>query len=146
MSDGYSKSLKSRKWKTKRKRIIFRDGNKCTNCGSNENLCVHHIYYYKEKVQPWDYPDDALITLCEKCHNEWHKYNKNIYRDNDGGHVIKKRVRKNRTRRPIPKKTKRKRDTRYKGPSLAKTQKNSHTNKYRKKVNGEWVIIEKYKD
>jgi len=72
MSDGYSKSLKSRKWKTKRKRIIFRDGNKCTNCGSNENLCVHHIYYYKEKVQPWDYPDDALITLCEDCHSILH--------------------------------------------------------------------------
>ena len=22
---------------------------------------------------PWDYPDDALITLCNNCHNKEHQ-------------------------------------------------------------------------
>lgn len=43
-------------------------------------LNVHHKYYIKRKF-PWDYEDDALITLCESCHKLTHKVNKTpIYR------------------------------------------------------------------
>jgi len=140
MNNGYSELLKNRKWKTKRKRIIFRDGDKCTVCGNKENLCAHHTYYYKIKVKPWDYPDDALITLCEKCHNEWHTHNKNVHIDNPDKPRVKKRIKKKRV------KSKKKRNVGYKGPSLARTQERSYTNKYRKKINGEWVVIEKHKD
>lgn len=43
-------------------------------------LNVHHKYYIKGKL-PWDYEDDALITLCESCHKLTHKENKTpIYR------------------------------------------------------------------
>ena len=43
---------------------------KCLWCRSTEKmLTVHHLYYLKGK-DPWDYPDEALITLCEECHKE----------------------------------------------------------------------------
>ncbi len=45
-----------------------RDGYTCQSCGDTETtLHVHHLEYYKN-TDPWDYPDDRLITLCEFCH------------------------------------------------------------------------------
>jgi hypothetical protein len=38
-------------------------------------LHVHHHYYIHDK-NPWEYPDDALITLCNWCHWEFHKNEK----------------------------------------------------------------------
>jgi hypothetical protein len=32
-------------------------------------LHVHHKYY-ENGNEPWEYANNALITLCEKCHNE----------------------------------------------------------------------------
>ena len=34
-------------------------------------LNVHHKQYRVDRL-PWQYPDDALITLCEDCHVEIH--------------------------------------------------------------------------
>lgn len=36
------------------------------------NLQVHHIYY-QQGYLPWDYPDSALITLCQECHHKRHE-------------------------------------------------------------------------
>ena len=35
-------------------------------------LHVHHLYY-KLRTKPWEYKDEALITLCWICHEEIHK-------------------------------------------------------------------------
>lgn len=35
-------------------------------------LHVHHKYYTAGHT-PWDYPDDALITLCSNCHSITHQ-------------------------------------------------------------------------
>ena len=35
------------------------------------HLEVHHKYYL-ENTLPWQYPDDALVTLCNWCHQEVH--------------------------------------------------------------------------
>jgi len=35
-------------------------------------LHVHHKYYVYENL-PWEYDDDALITLCNWCHWEFHQ-------------------------------------------------------------------------
>lgn len=35
-------------------------------------LNVHHTYYVEGK-NPWEYPDDALETLCEDCHQMRHE-------------------------------------------------------------------------
>jgi len=37
-----------------------------------DDLEVHHKYYNRDFETPWDYPDDALITLCRKCHKDVH--------------------------------------------------------------------------
>ena len=69
----YEDLLKDERWQRKRFAAIIRDGSKCTVCGSTQNLQVHHTYYYKNKrVAPWDYPLRSLITVCDKCHKEFH--------------------------------------------------------------------------
>ncbi len=73
----YHKKLQDKRWKEKAESILKRDGYKCTECGNTENLQVHHMYYESRffggmPVDPWDYPDSALITLCDKCHLKFH--------------------------------------------------------------------------
>ena len=68
----YVELLKSPKWQKKRLQIMRRDKWRCVQCGWDEDqLHVHHKYYLKDK-KPWEYPNDALITLCEGCHR-WKK-------------------------------------------------------------------------
>lgn len=65
----YFKKLKDPRWQKKRLEIFERDGWTCQNCStSEETLHIHHRYYLKNK-DPWDYPNDALVTLCENCHD-----------------------------------------------------------------------------
>ena len=49
------------------------------------SLNVHHKYYVRRK-QPWEYDDDALITLCSDCHGKVHEENKIplLYEDRKG--------------------------------------------------------------
>lgn len=77
----YTDLLRDARWLIKRKKIITRDGFKCTACSSKKKLHVHHTFYYKQPTDPWEYPDDSLLTLCEKCHHKWHKDHKLNYRD-----------------------------------------------------------------
>ena len=37
-----------------------------------KGLNIHHKYYITGR-KPWDYDDDALITLCEDCHQKRHQ-------------------------------------------------------------------------
>lgn len=73
----YGQLLARKEWKEKRAKIMTRDNNCCCYCKSRHNLQVHHKYYLQypnhEKVLPWEYKDDALITLCDKCHKRWHE-------------------------------------------------------------------------
>lgn len=70
----HDKELQMDEWKKRRIPILIRDGKKCVICGSTENLNVHHIYYENGK-HLWEYPNSALITLCEKCHQLVHGKN-----------------------------------------------------------------------
>src|SRR5436190_1899360 len=41
----------------------------CVDCGTKTvTLHVHHLYYERGK-EPWEYPVDDLVTLCEDCHS-----------------------------------------------------------------------------
>lgn len=66
----YSELLKDPRWQRKRLKIFERDEFKCRRCNDEfTNLHIHHLYY-KNGVMPWEYPDDALITLCQLCHRK----------------------------------------------------------------------------
>jgi 5-methylcytosine-specific restriction endonuclease McrA len=96
MGEDYNQLLKDPRWHAKRKRIFTRDGFKCTVCGATANLQAHHTYYYSQRTDPWDYPDESLITICEKCHHDWHEYHELEYRDRPDR-------KKKKVRRPKPK-------------------------------------------
>ncbi len=74
----YGEKLFDPRWISKRKAILRRDGNSCVICRkSNVKLQVHHKQYHfikrlQKHVDPWDYDDRYLITLCESCHNRGH--------------------------------------------------------------------------
>lgn len=71
----YSELLKDPRWQKKSLEILSADRWCCRNCESKtRTLHVHHLYYEKG-CDPWDYPDGALITLCNECHEEAHKIN-----------------------------------------------------------------------
>ena len=58
------------RWQKKRLAIMSRDDWACQVCGDKEDtLHVHHRYYLKGR-KPWEYPDEALVTLCAACHEE----------------------------------------------------------------------------
>ena len=68
----YSDKLKDKRWHKKAYDIKERDNNTCQVCGSKDNLHAHHILYQFD-LDPWDYVDEALITLCKDCHKHEHK-------------------------------------------------------------------------
>jgi len=68
----YSDKLKDPRWQKKRLLIMDRDNFTCQICNSDtETLNVHHLYYENGNM-PWEYPEKALITLCEQCHSDEH--------------------------------------------------------------------------
>lgn len=67
-----SSQLRDRRWQKRRLEILSRDDFTCRMCGSTDNteqLHVHHLVY-KRSLPIWDYPGNALITLCATCHTE----------------------------------------------------------------------------
>lgn len=69
----YAEKLRDPRWQKKRLEVMNRDGFKCKSCGdATSTLNVHHKYYEKGAM-PWDYPETALVTLCEKCHGRTEK-------------------------------------------------------------------------
>lgn len=70
----YAAKLRDPRWQKKRLTILSRDNWQCQLCGdSHATLHVHHRYYEKD-AEPWDYPDTALETLCETCHESETEY------------------------------------------------------------------------
>jgi 5-methylcytosine-specific restriction endonuclease McrA len=77
----YDQLLKKEQWLKLREKILARDQHKCRNCDSDSSLQIHHRQYHinvttREFVQPWEYNDKYLITLCNDCHQKGH----NIYK------------------------------------------------------------------
>ena len=64
----YNDQIKSGKWQKKRLEIMQRDDFQCLCCQSENQLTVHHLYYLPG-LKVWEYDNDSLVTVCEKCHN-----------------------------------------------------------------------------
>lgn len=70
----YSEKLKDPRWQKRRLDILSRDEFSCCACGdATKTLHVHHKWYDRSK-EPWEYPDECLVTLCEDCHIEEEEY------------------------------------------------------------------------
>lgn len=79
--ENYSELLKDPRWQKKRLEIMQRDEFTCQHCGSStEQLHVHHRYY-DESLNPWEYENESLITLCENCHKREHNLSTGTYMD-----------------------------------------------------------------
>jgi hypothetical protein len=64
----YSDKLKDPRWQKKRLEILNRDKWTCQICFDTEKtLHVHHRRYLRGR-EPWDIPNECLVTLCESCH------------------------------------------------------------------------------
>lgn len=64
----YKKYLKYEHWRVIRTKFISERGGKCEDCGTTENLHIHHMHYRtigKEKKE------DVEI-LCANCHEYKH--------------------------------------------------------------------------
>lgn len=67
-SAAYLEKLKDPRWQKKRLEILNRDEWTCRSCESiTKTLHVHHCEYEWGR-EPWDYPDEQLVTLCFECH------------------------------------------------------------------------------
>ena len=68
----YAEKLKDPRWQKKRLEILERDEWTCQRCGDKESmLVVHHRLYYRGH-EPWDYPNELLVTVCDPCHQGHH--------------------------------------------------------------------------
>ena len=77
----YSGKLKDPRWQKRRLKTFERDNWCCQACGdAKTTLNVHHIKYGNE---PWDVPDDYLITLCEHCHSIIEELRNKIGKEDD---------------------------------------------------------------
>lgn len=64
----YAEKLKDPRWQKKRLDIMQRDNFTCQICSDTKtSLQVHHKKYINGN-NPWDCPNEDLITLCEFCH------------------------------------------------------------------------------
>jgi hypothetical protein len=70
--NSYSIKLKDPRWQKKRLEILTRDEWACQSCFDNEHTLVVHHRLYLPNTEPWDYFNEALITLCEDCHKYEH--------------------------------------------------------------------------
>lgn len=69
----YAEKLKDPRWQKRRLTILDRDEWHCQMCFDSETMLVVHHRYYTPGAQPWEYPDEALITLCDNCHRSEHE-------------------------------------------------------------------------
>lgn len=66
----YSEKLRDPRWQKMRLKVMERDEFRCVICGDDAStLNVHHRWYEGGR-EPWDYPVESLVTLCESCHEQ----------------------------------------------------------------------------
>lgn len=64
----------SKEYSEFRKSVLSREGNKCSLCGSPNQLHVHHLYPIQNAPSYAIDPSNGQ-TLCAKCHGMVHSTN-----------------------------------------------------------------------
>ena len=68
----YSDDLRNPLWQRKKSEIQIRDNFKCVMCfGEKSQIHVHHLAYLPNR-KPWEYENEMLVCLCDKCHEIAH--------------------------------------------------------------------------
>ena len=71
----YEEQLKQPEWLAKRQQFLGFDGVCCNSCGKTRYqiaiLELHHRYYQRCRMA-WQYPDQAFLVLCRRCHQGLH--------------------------------------------------------------------------
>lgn len=71
IDQNYSLQLEDPRWKSFRKFVFDVRGRKCELCGSEKDLQVHHIHYFKG-LKAWEYSVKDVRILCRECHKRIH--------------------------------------------------------------------------
>lgn len=66
----YSEKLRNPRWQKMRLQVLERDDWTCQWCGATDKTLVVHHLYYKRGAEPWEYPIESLLTVCDECHQE----------------------------------------------------------------------------
>lgn len=64
----YWEKLQDPRWQKKRLAIMSRAEFACEACGNKESTLHVHHGYYERGLEPWEYDDDTLKCLCDRCH------------------------------------------------------------------------------
>lgn len=76
----YKEKLKLPQWQKKRLEIMQRDNWTCRICRTTDDTLNVHHGYYDRMLEPWQYPDKSLYTICENCHNNTTQEMKDVYK------------------------------------------------------------------
>lgn len=66
----YELYLKSQEWEERRSEYFSEHGKRCSICGSNQTIQLHHLNYKRLGYEK----DSDLICLCSECHKLLHLY------------------------------------------------------------------------
>lgn len=70
----YAELLLDPRWQRRRLEVFQRDGWRCRCCRTaTRQLHAHHIAYLKG-LAPWEYEEHWLISLCDRCHVNEHRF------------------------------------------------------------------------
>ena len=79
----YVEKLQDVRWKRRRDELLRRSNWTCCECGEpltegSMDLQVHHVVYIS-CLDPWMYPDELLLVLCDWHHKERQAVEQAIY-------------------------------------------------------------------
>lgn len=75
----YTEKLKDPRWQRRKYEIMEAANWRCEHCCRMEQtLVVHHLLYLRGR-QPWEYPNELLICLCNQCHDEKHEAEERLF-------------------------------------------------------------------
>lgn len=79
----YAEKLRDVRWKRRRDDLLRQSNWTCCECGTpltegEMDLQVHHVVYITA-LDPWNYPDELLVVVCDFHHRERQAVEQAIY-------------------------------------------------------------------